>query len=36
MTPVQLMNVVAMLAALACAGVIGWAANGTNSNRKDR
>ena len=31
-----MLNVLCLLAAIYCAGVIGWAANGTNSNRKDR
>lgn len=31
-----MLNVILFLAALYCAGVIGWAAAGTNSNRKDR
>lgn len=35
MTIAQL-NVWALLAALALTAVIGWAATGTNSNRKDR
>lgn len=36
MTPTQLMNVFGLIAALYCAGVISWAAVGTNSDRKGR